>query len=126
MRQNNTRQIALGGVLASVAVVIMCLGGLIPVATYICPMLCCVTLFVVLRFCGKRLAWTWFVVVAFLSVMIGPDKEAALVFLAIGYYPLIKWTIDRSRMRLLFKLLYFNIAISLVYTVGNVIVYVES
>ena len=53
--RNNTKQIALGGVLAAVAVTIMSLGGLIPIATYVCPMLCCMTQFIVLRFCGRRL-----------------------------------------------------------------------
>lgn len=117
MRSNHTKQIALSGVLASVAVVIMCLGGLIPVATYVCPMLCCMTLFLVLRFCGKRLAWTWFVVVSILSLMLGPDKEAAMVFLAIGYYPLLKQYIEKSRLCWVLKLLCFNIPILLVYTV---------
>lgn len=117
MRLNNTRQIALGGVLAAVAVVIMCLGGFIPIATYVCPMLCCVTQFIVFCFCGKRIAWAWFAVVSILSVLMGPDKEAVIVFLVIGYYPLIKNVIDQSKIRFLFKLFYFNISIFLAYTV---------
>ena len=32
--------VALGGVLAALAVVVMSLGTIIPVATYICPMVC--------------------------------------------------------------------------------------
>ena len=32
--------VALGGVLAALAVVIMCLGTLIPIATYVCPAIC--------------------------------------------------------------------------------------
>ena len=117
MRSNRSRQIALSGVLASVAVVIMCLGGLIPIATYVCPMLCCLTQFLVLRFCGKRLAWTWFAVVSILSLILGPDKEAGMVFLAIGYYPLLKQHIEKSRFCWVLKLLCFNIPILLVYTV---------
>lgn len=117
MRQNNTRQIALGGVLAAVAVVIMCMGGLIPVATYICPMLCCATQFVVFRYCGKRIAWAWFAVVSLLSILLGPDKEAVLVFMAIGYYPLIKHCFGKCRIRWILKLLYFNLSILFVYVI---------
>jgi hypothetical protein len=115
--QNNTKRIALGGMLAGVAVVIMCLGGLIPVATYICPMLCCLTQFLVLCFCGRKLAWTWFFVVCVLSLAMGPDKEAVLVFAAIGYYPILKPYIDRCKMGILLKLVLFNASIFAVYGV---------
>ena len=115
MWQNNTRRIALSGMLAAVAVVIMCLGGIIPIATYICPMLCCLTQFVVLRFCGKKLSWTWYMVVSFLSLLMGPDKEAAIVFAALGSYPMLKPVFSRFRLGVLIKLLFFNISISAAY-----------
>ena len=35
---------AMGGVFAALAVVVMNLGGLIPVATYVCPTICMVLL----------------------------------------------------------------------------------
>lgn len=117
MQRAEVKRIALGGMLAAVAVVIMCLGGFIPVATYVCPMLCCMTQFIVLRFCGKRLAWTWFAAVSVLVLLLGPDKEAVMIFIAIGYYPLIKSAFDRSRIGLLWKLLFFNLSILAVYTV---------
>lgn len=117
MQSNNTKRIALSGMLAAVAVVIMSLGGLIPVATYVCPMLCCMTQFVVLRFCGRRLAWTWFCVVAILALLMSPDKEAVFVFIAIGYYPLIKQYLDRHKIRSLLKTLYFNAAILTSYAI---------
>lgn len=117
MRSNDARHIALGGVLAAVAVVIMSLGGMIPVATYVCPMLCAMTQFVVLRFCGRRIAWTWFAVVSVLSLLMGPDKEAVMVFIAIGYYPLIKQLLEKSKLPIFWKLLYFNVSVFLVYFV---------
>ena len=48
---------ALGGVLAALAVVIQCMGGLVPVATYVCPVFCMLILQLVLRQCGERIAW---------------------------------------------------------------------
>lgn len=108
MRSDRTKRIALGGMLAAVAVVIMCLGGLVPITTYVCPVLCCLTQYVVLRFCGKRLAWAWFAVVSILSLLLGPDKEAAMVFLAVGSYPLLKKRLELSRCSVILKLLFFN------------------
>lgn len=116
MRRNDTKRLALAGVLAALAVVIMCLGGLIPFATYVCPMLCAMTLFVILRFCGKRFSWIWFAVVAFLSLLMGPDKEAAIVFLFIGYYPLIKYVLEKHKLSMLMKFLFFNVAVFLAYS----------
>ena len=117
MKRNEIRKIALGGLLAAAAVTVMWLRLLTPVATYVCPMLCCLTQFVVLRFCGKRIGWTWFAVVSILSLLLGPDKEAAMVFLAIGYYPLIKPLLDKSKLRLILKLLFFNASVLAAYAV---------
>ena len=116
MQSKQTKAIALSGMLAAVAVVIMCLGGLIPVATYVCPMLCTMTQFLVLWFCGKRIAWTWFYVVSLLSLLMGPDKEAALVFLAVGYYPLIKGCLEKHKFQQIWKIIYFNLSIFAVYS----------
>lgn len=115
MRNNNTKTIALSGMLAAVALVIMCLGGMIPLATYICPMLCAVTACLVMHFCGRRLAWVWYAAVAILSLLLSPDKEAAGVFLLLGYYPMVKPVLERSRLRILWKLLLFNGAVALLY-----------
>ena len=115
MWQNNTRRMALSGMLAAIAIVIMCLGGMIPIATYVCPMLCCVTLFLVLCFCGRKLAWTWYAVVSLLSLLLGPDKEAAVVFAAIGSYPILRPIFSRFRLGLLLKLLFFNTTVFLAY-----------
>lgn len=106
---------ALGGVLAALAVVIMCLGTLIPVATYVCPMLCCMILELVRKTCGNRVAWAWYGAVTILGLLMAPDKEAAAVFGALGYYPIIKQKLDRTKGTWLWKLLYFNTVILALY-----------
>ncbi len=105
---SNARQMALGGVLAALAVVIMTMGTLIPVATYLCPMLCALILAYVCLLCGKRIGWAWYAGVLFLSLILCPDKEAAAVFGAFGYYPIIKPKIDGTPLKWLWKLLLFN------------------
>lgn len=115
MRKSN--QMALGGVLAALAVVIMAMGTLIPIATYVCPMLCALILAYVCRFCGNRVAWAWYGAVMLLSLILCPDKEAAAVFAAFGYYPIIKPKIDNSRLNWLWKALLFNAVSILLYLI---------
>ena len=115
MRKSGAKEIALGGVLAALAVVIMSLGGMIPTATFVCPMVCCIILEMVRRICGVRVAWAWYGAVALLGLLMSPDKEAAAVFVFLGYYPILKPIFDRSRLRLLWKLLFFNAVILAMY-----------
>lgn len=115
MRHNSAKEIALGGVLAALAMVIMCMGGLIPVATFLCPVFCILMVQMVRRMCGRRIAWAWYGAVAILSALLGPDKEAAAFFLFLGYYPLVKPRLDALRLRWLWKGLLFNGVIVLMY-----------
>lgn len=107
--------VALGGVLAALAVVIMSMGTLIPVATYVCPMLCAVLLQMVLKTCGSRIAWAWYGAVAILSLLMAPDKEAAAVFAFLGYYPIIKPRLDKRKGKWLWKGLLFNGSVLVMY-----------
>lgn len=106
---------ALGGVLAALAVVVMSLGGLIPVATFVCPMLCMILLRFVCQLCGNRIGWAWYGAVAVLSFLLGPDKEAAAVFLFLGFYPIVKPKLDTMKVSWLLKILLFNTAIGCMY-----------
>jgi len=114
-RSNSAADIALGGVLASLAVTLSCLGGLIPASTFVCPMICMMILCIVLKRCGGRIAWAWYGAVAILGVLLSPDKEAAAVFTFLGYYPIIKPKLDTLPLRWLWKTLLFNAAILLMY-----------
>ena len=107
--------IALGGILAALAVVLMAMGTLIPVATYICPMLCCLLLEFVRKLCGNRIGWAWYGAVAILSVLMAPDKEAAALFVFLGYYPIVKPWMDKHKPHWLYKGLLFNVSILVMY-----------
>ena len=109
--------IALGGMLAAAAVVLMSIGTIIPVATYAAPVLCMVLGRTVLKICGKRIAWAWYGAVAILSLLLAPDKEAAAVYLVLGYYPVVKPKLDRMRVSWLWKGLLFNGSILALYWV---------
>ncbi len=113
--RSNAYPIALGGMLAAAAVVLMSIGTIIPVATYAAPVLCMVLGQTVLKVCGRRIAWAWYAAVAILSLLLAPDKEAAAVYLSLGYYPVVKPRLDRTRAKWLWKALLFNGSILVLY-----------
>lgn len=106
---------ALGGVLAALAIIIMCLGTLIPVMTYVCPMACALMLELVRVTCGQRVAWAWYGTVAVLGLLLSPDKEAAAMFVFLGYYPLVKPKLGGKKLSWLFKGALFHVSIGLMY-----------
>lgn len=114
-RRTSAYAIALGGSLAALAVTIMSLGTLIPIATYVCPVLCMVVLNILAMICGDRIGWAWYGAVALLSALLAPDKEAAAMFVFLGYYPLIKPKLDKTRLKWLWKILFFNVIILAAY-----------
>lgn len=115
MRSSPARKVAFGGMFAAVAMVIMNLGSLIPVATFVCPMFCMLILAFVLKMCGERIGWAWYGAVAILSVIMAPDKEAAAVFAFLGFYPIVKPKLERIQFGFLWKLLLFNALILAMY-----------
>ncbi len=110
-----SKEIALCGVFAAIAIVIMCYGGMIPFMTYVCPVACILLEEFIYKLCGRAHAWSWYSAVCILALLMCPDKEAAAIFAVFGYYPVIKQSIDRLPVKWLFKLLYFNAVILVLY-----------
>ena len=109
MRQS--RQMALGGMLTAVSVVIMCLGSVIPINTYVCPVLCILVTRPVLDRCGRRIGWCYYLATAILSLLLAPDREAALVYAFLGYYPMIRPFFERlGPVKGMAKLVFFTLA----------------
>ena len=109
--RNQAKDMAFCGVMAALAVVIMSMGTLIPLATFVCPVICMLILGFVLKMTNRKMAWAWYVCVAVLSVLLAPDKEAAAVVVFLGYYPIIKRSFERLKLSFVMKLLYFNAVI---------------
>ena len=110
--------IAFCGMAAGLSVVIMLLGGVIPIATYAVPMLCGLLLLPILIEFGKTAAWATFFAVAALTLLLGFDKEAAFFYLFIGYYPNVKWQMDKIKPKglgIAAKLLLFTAAVVIMY-----------
>ncbi len=116
--RDRSRKIAVGGMMTALAVAVMLLGGVIPAATFCCPALAGILLLPVVSECGHRVALGAYAAIAALSLMLCPDKEAALLFAFVGYYPVIKWRLDampRKWLRRALKFVILDGAIALMY-----------
>lgn len=118
--RHQSSMIAFCGLMVALSVTLMLSGGLIPVATYCIPMFAGVLLLPILLEYGKKTAWIAFIATALITLLMDTDKEAAFFYLFFGYYPLIKWEIERikrKRLRLPCKLLAFNGSIVVMYVI---------
>lgn len=99
--KTSAKELAIGGVFTALGVVFLCLGGIVPLAFYVCPILASASLFLVKEQCSVSIAWCCYAAISVLGVLLGPDKESALLFVFLGYYPLVKPRLDNIRRPLL-------------------------
>ncbi|MDF3005616.1 MAG: hypothetical protein K0S22_2088 [Oscillospiraceae bacterium] len=115
MSHKNSTQVALGGLSAALCLVIMLGTVLIPFATYAAPALAGIALIPIAIELGLPVAGITYTAVAMLSLLMVPDREAALMFIAFfGYYPVLKFKLDRMKfrpLRMFLKLAVFNASI---------------
>ena len=117
--RRTTKSIAFGGVLSGLAVILMFLTGIFPFAEYALPAMAGALLIIMVIEYGYRYALLCFFAVAVLSLLVGPNKEAAVLFAGFfGYYPILKGVLERIKRRQLewiLKILVFNMAVVLSY-----------
>lgn len=86
--------------------------------TYAWPILASATLLPAREECRKSYAWSCFAAAAVLGLLLCADKEAALVFCFLGYYPLVKPNLDAissKALRLLAKLGLCTVSMGVMY-----------
>lgn len=119
--KKQTFSVALGGIVAALSLVCLFLTGVFPFATYALPALAGVCLILIVIEIGERWAWLTYAVIALLALILTPDWEAKLLFVAFfGYYPILKARLERLRPRALewgVKLVVFNTAVIAAYAV---------
>ena len=112
-------QVALGGVVASLCILLMLMTGFFPFLTYAAPAAAGFLLIAVIVDCGYRWAMLVYLVVALLSIFVVPDKQAAMIFVFLGYYPVLKDYLDhhmKSRaVQCIIKFVVFNLSILAAY-----------
>lgn len=132
-KRSNSRyqssKVAFCGLMTALSVTLMLAGGVIPVATYAVPMVAGVMLLPILLEYGKKAAWTAFAAVSLIVLLLGIDKEAAFFYIFLGYYPILKWDIERIKgkyLKLAFKLLIFNLSIAVMYALLGLVLNMDA
>ena len=114
-----SRRVAVSGMMAALGTAVMMLGGVIPAATFCCPAVAALALIPPAFDCGRTWALSAYAAIALLGLMLCPDKEAALLFAFLGWYPVMKWALDarirRRWLRRIAKLALWNAAIAAAY-----------
>ena len=116
--KQNSRRMAVCGLLAALSLVLMALGSALAVMTYVCPMLVGVLMLTVREELGTKWSLTLWAAVGLLSLVLVPEVEMAAVFIGIvGWYPSAKPVLDRLPKALSWaaKLAVFNGSAVLVY-----------
>ena len=88
--REQSRKVALCGVLCGLAVVVLLLGGLFFLAVYCAPLLAMAVLLPVLEEYGPGTAGAAYGAVAILALLLVPDRETALVYVFFGWYPILR------------------------------------
>ena len=109
--KKKSKSVALAGMLAALAVVILFLGSLFELLDLSASAMASLVIMVALIELGKRWACGVYAVAAVLSLLLFP-RTASITFAAfVGYYPVLKVYLDRIKPRVLqyfVKLLLFN------------------
>ena len=119
MRKNNTMKMALCGITAALCIVILMMGFLFPFATYVCPAAAAMLLMPIVYEYRQKTAFTLYVAVSFLGLMLVPEQEMIMMFIFVfGLYTVIKISVDRIKnksLRFIAKFAYINLSLVAVY-----------
>lgn len=100
----------------ALSVVLMFLGGVMYVFSYVTPLILGALMMILNKTFGKSCALTTFAAVSVLSMLLVTEKESVLLYvLFFGYYPVIKVRLDAVKskfIRISLKLVIFNTALA--------------
>lgn len=93
---------AIGGIVAALSLVLMISVAVIPFMTYALPAIAGALIAFVVTEINRKWAFGVYVSVAVLGLFLVPDKEVAVMYLALfGYYPILKSIIDKRLPKVL-------------------------
>lgn len=115
---HESRKVALCGMMAALSVVILCLGGLVPLATFACPMLAMLCLIPTVCGYGQGTSILLYAAVAILGLLLCPDKEIAFLYVFLGWYPAVRVRLEAipRPVRWLVRCGLFSVAMVVMYS----------
>lgn len=113
--------IAFGGIVSAICIALEFSVGILPIFLYVFPIICALLMSVLFEECGLKTSLCAYVGVSLLSLLICPDKEAALIYVFFfGYYPVVRAYIQKIKsgiLKLAIKLSLFNISMVCAYLI---------
>ena len=111
-----SKKVAVCGVICSLGVVVILLGGLFPFLEFTVPAIAGVLLILLITEYGYKWALFSYVIISLLSLIVAAFRmESVLLFIAFfGYYPILKSKLETLKSRVLqmiFKYICFNFAV---------------
>lgn len=116
--RRQSRRMALGGVMAALTVVILSLGSLIPLATFVSPLLGMVCLIPLVCRYGPGTALMVYAGAGILSLFLCADKELAFLYVFLGWYPALRPRLEGVASKVLrgaVKCVLFSAAVAAMY-----------
>lgn len=114
MRNKLAFRISLGGIISAVCLMLMFCTGMFPMLDYTIPAFAGFLMVVMIVETSSKWAVTTYFVVSALCLVITPNYEATMLFiLFMGYYPILKFYLDRLESKVLawsVKYAVFNLA----------------
>lgn len=110
--RSKTKTIAMCGMMAALAVVVMVLGAALGLGIYLSPMVAGLCLVVVGSAYGRKYHAALWLVVSALSFMLVPDVEENLMFFCLfGCYPMVRPAFEKlpRLLRFVVKVVYFAV-----------------
>ena len=118
--REQSRCMALCALMAALSAVILLLGGIIPLATFACPILAMLCLIPPIHEYGCRIGLLTYASAAVLAIFLTVDKEMALFYVFFGYYPAIRPLLQHIPgrvLRICAKCFFFAVSIAAMYLV---------
>lgn len=116
--REQSRRMALCALMAALSCVILLLGGFLPLATFAGPILAMICLIPPVCEYGLRAGLLTYAASALLALILVADKELALFYVFLGYYPAVRPLLNRirgRRLRIAAKSTLFAISVTLMY-----------
>ena len=120
--RQRSQRMALCGILTALALVFLSAGSILPAATFCCPLLAMLCMLPVVEEYGTKTALLLYAAISLLALLLVADKEVALLYVFLGWYPALRPGLNRrihSRIpNLLVKLLLLAAAVSAMYALA--------
>lgn len=115
--QRQSRKMALCGMMTALSAAVLSGGSLIPMATIASPMLAMLCLLPILHDWGTKYALMVYAASAVLALLLCADKELALYYAFLGWYPALRPRLDPlpRPVRVLLKCAIFTLDMTVMY-----------